>query len=187
MAQLAAAGHDVLGLSRADRFDVREKDAFRVEHPIDALIVNAGVQNRAGTLAELDFPAVLDTFDVNALGPMRVLRALLPNLRHGHRRLVVFLSSRMGSFGEYGGANMYAYRASKAALNMFVRCVADELGPEGFCCVALHPGWVRTDMGGIDATLSPEESVRGMLNVLGQLDGSANGQFLDQTGQKLPW
>ena len=187
MTQLAAAGHDVLGLSRADGFDVRKEDAFRVERPIDALILNAGVQNRAGTLAELDFPAVLDTFDVNALGPMRVLRALLPNLRRGRRKLVVFLSSRMGSFGEYGGGSMYAYRASKAAVNMFVRCVADELAPEGFCCVALHPGWVRTDMGGSGGLIDVEESVSGLRQIIDRDQLSDSGRFFAYDGTEIPW
>ena len=185
--QLEAAGRDVVGLSRADGYDVHDGKAFRMERPIDALILNAGIQNRAGRLADLEDRAVLDTFDVNAIGPLRALRGLLPNLRAGRRKLVAFLSSRMGSFGEYDGPNMYAYRASKAALNMFVRCIADELRPEGFCCVALHPGWVRTDMGGPEATLSPEESVRGMLDVLGRLGPAETGSFLDHRGEILPW
>jgi NAD(P)-dependent dehydrogenase (short-subunit alcohol dehydrogenase family) len=185
VAQLEAAGHEVIALNRADGYDVRDESAFDLDQPLDAVILNAGIQNRAGSLADLDFDSMLDTLDVNALGPLRALRALLPNLRRGGRKLVVFLTSRMGSFGEYDAPNMYAYRASKAALNMFVRCVADELAPEGFTCIALHPGWVRTDMGGPEATLDAPRSVRGMLKVL--QNRPRNGVFVDWAGNELSW
>ena len=185
--QLRAAGHEVRGLSRADGYDVRDEAAFRLDGAIDALILNAGVQNRAGRIDDLDFESIAETFDVNALGPVRVLRALLPNLRAGRRKLVAFLSSRMGSFDQYDAPNMYAYRASKAALNMFIRCVADELAPEGIICVALHPGWVRTDMGGDTATLGVEQSVQGMLKVLNREEPLLPGSFLDYRGEILSW
>lgn len=183
VAQLGGAA-DVTALSRSDGFDVKDEGAFRVDGPVDVLVVCAGVQNRAGSLADLDFDSIRETFDVNAIGPLRVIRALRPNLEAGNRRLIAVLSSRMGSFGEYDGPSMWAYRASKAALNTFVRCAADELGGGGFTVVALHPGWVRTDMGGPDAALSTEESVRGMLDVLSRAE---NGQFLDHRGHVLPW
>jgi len=187
VAQLAADGRDVAGLSRADGFDVRDEDAFSFDRPIDVLVVAAGVQNRVAGVEELDLQAVSDTFDVNTLGPLRVVRRLLPRLRAGNRRVIVFLSSRMGSFGEYDGPSMYAYRASKAALNMFVRCIADELEPDGFTCVAVHPGWVRTDMGGASAPLTAAESVAAMRALIDGLGPPDNGRFLDLHGRPLPW
>jgi NAD(P)-dependent dehydrogenase (short-subunit alcohol dehydrogenase family) len=189
--QLGARDGHVIGAARPelDVTDDASVAAFAESlqgRPVDVLINNAGRQNRASTLEEFDFPEQLDTLDVNALGPMRVLRALLPNLRAGRAKKVVHVTSRMGSFLHFG-ANMYGYRASKAALNMYHRCVAEELAPGGFVCIALHPGWVRTDMGGSDATLGVEESVAGMLQVIDRLGPGDNGAFLDYTGSPIGW
>jgi NAD(P)-dependent dehydrogenase (short-subunit alcohol dehydrogenase family) len=189
--QLAARGDAVISARRPE-LDVTSDAgvaAFAAGlhgRPVDVLINNAGRQNRAGSLTDLDGGDLLDTFDVNAVGPLRVTRALLPNLRRGRLKRVVHITSRMGSFGHFG-ADMYGYRASKAALNMLHRCLADELGREGFVCVALHPGWVRTDMGGPDATLGVAESVAGMLRVIDGLAPRDNGAFLDHAGARLPW
>lgn len=205
--QLLARGDTVIGTAR------RPRDAWGLRHlgaeveeldvaddksvarfarrlagrPVDVLINNAGRQSRLGALESLDFDSLADTFQVNALGPVRVTRALLPNLRTGRRRHIAHITSRMGSFGEFDVGNMYGYRASKAALNMFHRCIAEELGAQGFVCVLLHPGWVRTDMGGHEATLSPKESVTGMLKVIDGLSRRDNGAFVDYTGADLPW
>ena len=188
--QLEARGDTVHAAARpdVDVTDAASIEAFaRDLGPIDVLLNNAGRQYRAGALAELDFDELRDVFDVNTFGPLRVQRALLDNLRQGGRRLVVQMTSRMGCFGEYDAPNMYGYRASKAALNMFHRCVADELAPEGFTCVAMHPGWVRTDMGGPTATLSTEESVAAMLKVIDGLSADDNGRIVDWEGKPLPW
>jgi NAD(P)-dependent dehydrogenase (short-subunit alcohol dehydrogenase family) len=155
--------------------------------PVDVLINNAGRQYRTAGIEQLDFNELRDVHDVNALGPLRVLRAFLDNLRAGERKLVVHVTSRMGCFGEYDGPSMPGYRASKAALNMFHRCIADELGPEGFTCIALHPGWVRTDMGGAEATLGTGESVDAMLALIDTLGPDRNGAILDWEGNALPW
>ena len=155
--------------------------------PIDALINNAGRQYRVGRLEELEFAELKDVFDVNTFGPLRVLRALLPNLREGSGKLVVNITSRMGCFSEYDGSSMWGYRASKAALNMFHRCVADELGAEGFTVVALHPGWVRTDMGGANAAVSPDESVAAMLKLVARMGDEHSGRYFNGLdGEPLP-
>jgi len=185
--RLASLGARVESLDVSDADSVSECAARLRGVPIDLLINNAGRQNRAGRLADLDFGDVTDTFEVNTFGPLRVLRALLPNLRAGRRRHVAHVTSRMGCFGEFDGANMYAYRASKAALNMFHRCVSAELGAEGFVCVALHPGWVRTDMGGPDATLGVGESAAALVQLLDGLGPAHHGRVLDWEGRVLPW
>ena len=205
--QLLARGDTVIGTARRpdaawglrdlgaeveelDVADDRSVAAFArrlAGRPVDVLINNAGRQNRLGALESLDFNSMAETFQVNALGPLRVTRALLENLRAGHRRHIAHITSRMGSFGEFDAGNMYGYRASKAALNMFHRCIAEELGAQGFVCVLLHPGWVRTDMGGHEATLSPVESVTGMLRVIDGLSRRDHGAFVDHTGAELPW
>ncbi|MHC4957393.1 MAG: SDR family oxidoreductase [Planctomycetota bacterium] len=188
--RLEARGDRVIPLARP-AIDVRDLHHIaaraRDAGPVDVLINNAGRQYRASGLEQLDFNELRDVYDVNALGPLRVLRAFLDNLRAGQRRLVVQITSRMGCFGEYDGPSMPGYRASKAALNMYHRCVADELGPEGFTCVALHPGWVRTDIGGAEATLGVEESVDALMPLIDGFTPDDNGAILDWEGNVLPW
>jgi NAD(P)-dependent dehydrogenase (short-subunit alcohol dehydrogenase family) len=154
--------------------------------PLDVLINNAAVGDGVDSIRDADFDNLARFFQVNTAGPLRMVKALLPNLERGRRRTIVNLSSGLGSISQNNGG-WYEYRASKAALNMSVRTVAAELAPERFIVVALSPGWVRTDMGGKGATLSPEESVRAMLRVIDELTPRDNGKFLDHRGRELPW
>lgn len=155
--------------------------------PIDILINNAGVFDRSDVrIDQVDFEKMEQTFAVNSLGPLRVVQALLPNLRAGQRKLIVSMSSQLGSI-ENSDGRWYAYRASKAALNQFNRILSVELGPEGFVCAVLHPGWVRTDMGGPGASYSPQESVRGLVGVIEKLGPQDNGRFYDFKGNPIPW
>lgn len=161
--------------------------------PVDVLINNAAVQGGQQSMATLDLGVVQRCFEVNSLGPIRVVQALLDNLRGGESKLIVNITSQLGSLGlnfpegrrPVGGYT--AYRTSKAALNMLTQNLARELGGEGFTCVLLHPGWVRTDMGGPHAPVSPRDSVRGMLRVLDRVSPDDNGRFLDFEGKTLPW
>lgn len=163
---------------------------------VDVLINNAGVRliegaDRLGGFAQAPW---LKTLTINTLGPALVTQALLPNLRAGRQRKVVSLSSRLGSLGGGGGANSgggegsyAAYRVSKTALNQVNRCLAAELGPEGFACVVLSPGWVRTDMGGEGARDTPDEVARQIADLVDRLGPARNGAFLDRAGQVVPW
>lgn len=157
--------------------------------PIDLLINNAGqgVGLEPGSLGALkidDFDRVLQ---VNAIGPVRVTQALLPNLRAGAGKTIVGISSGLGSLDWNRSGGFYGYRESKAALQMFMRSLAAELKPEGFICIALIPGWVKTDMGGPDAPLTPQESVAGMRKVLDGLKPEDTGKFWSHDGTIVPW
>lgn len=155
--------------------------------PIDILINNAGIfRGRGQELENLNFDDIIDSFAVNSIGPLRVTQALLPNLRAGKEKRVVSVSSRLGSI-ELNSGGMYAYRASKTALNQLNKSLSSELGPEGFTCLVLHPGWVQTDMGGSRATYTAEESVRGMMRVINKSTRKSNGRFMDLEGNELPW
>ncbi|MDX1736129.1 MAG: SDR family NAD(P)-dependent oxidoreductase, partial [Halioglobus sp.] len=148
---------------------------------------NAGVGGEAGgSIASTDFEQLAMVFDVNSTGPMRVTQALLPNLEAGEGKTVVQISSVMGSIAGNGGG-YYGYRASKAALNMLNRSLATELGKQGFVCVVMHPGWVKTRMGGSAAPVEVPDSVAGLLRVIDGLGASDNGRFLDYQGKELPW
>jgi NAD(P)-dependent dehydrogenase (short-subunit alcohol dehydrogenase family) len=155
--------------------------------PIDLLINNAGISGRGGRLAGLDIEEVARVLEVNTLGPMRVTQALLPNLRAGEKKTVVGISSGLGSIaGNTRGGN-YGYRESKAALNMFTRTLAADLRDEGFIAIAMSPGWVKTDMGGENAQLEPEQSIAGMRQVIEGLTAEQSGRFLNWDGTEVPW
>ncbi len=155
--------------------------------PLDVLINNAGVLGSKKPLTELDFQELLRTFDVNALGALRMAAALLPTLRRGTTRRIACMSSRAGSIADNGSGGAYAYRLSKAALNMAVCNLAVELRPEGFTVLALHPGWVRTAMSDPTAPRSPEEAAHDLLQLIDSARPEDTGRFLDFRGQPVPW
>jgi NAD(P)-dependent dehydrogenase (short-subunit alcohol dehydrogenase family) len=183
---------DELGV-RVMQLDVASQDSVEAlavalgDEPIDLLINNAGIFPRVGKLDEIDFDDYNRTLVVNTIGPVRVTRALLPNLRGGELKMIAGLSSNLGSIAENERGNFYGYRESKAALNMFTKTLAAELGPEGFTCIVLTPGWVQTDMGGPNAALTPAESIAGMKAVLDRLTPADNGTFWSYNGSQVPW
>ena len=185
--ELRATGARVLQLDVTDGDSIAALAQSLDGQPIDLLINNAGMMGHTGASFEkTDFTKIGATFAVNTLGPMRVTQALLPNLRAGKHRTVLSISSVMGSIaGNQGG--YYGYRSSKAALNMMNKSLALELADEGFTCVVLHPGWVKTRMGGEGAQISTEESVSGLLEVIAGLGPEDNARFLDYRGQEIPW
>lgn len=185
--ELKATGARVEQLDVADAGSVASLAERLNGAPIDILINNAGMLNRAdSTLNTLDFDMMERSFQVNSLGPLRVTQALLPNLKAGTGKTVVSITSRLGSI-ELSNGGLYSYRTSKTALNQINKIFSSELASEGFTCVVMHPGWVRTDMGGASATLSKAESISGMLGVIENLSTASNGKFYNYDGQELPW
>jgi NAD(P)-dependent dehydrogenase (short-subunit alcohol dehydrogenase family) len=160
--------------------------AERVDH-VDLLFNNAGVYPREGALDTLDFAAMEEAFRINAVAPLRMARALLPLLQRGTGRRVINVTSLMGSIGDNSSGGSYAYRMSKAALNMATRNLAHELGSSGFTVIALHPGWVRTAMGGAAAPLEVEAAVSQILATVRGAEAKDHGGFLGADGRGLPW
>ena len=185
--ELAALGVRVMQLDVTDAASVKSLAEALKGTAIDILFNNAGVTGGGSTLEAMDIEGARTALDTNVLGPMRVTQALLPNLKAGSRKTIVSISSRLGSIARNESGGYYGYRESKAALNMFMRSIAVELKPAGFTCVAMSPGWVRTDMGGSSATLSPEESVRGILKVVDGLKPEDSGRFFGQDGPQIDW
>lgn len=178
---------------RLETLDVADPQSVQVfadrlaTEPVDVLINNAGYGVKDVALAGLDVESLAQFFQINSLGPLRVTLALLPNLRLGGRKTIVQMTSKMGSIADNTSGGCYGYRASKAALNALNKSLAIDLAGEGLTCVALHPGWVKTDMGGASAPQEIPESVAGMIGVIDGLDASRNGQFLDFEGNEVPW
>jgi NAD(P)-dependent dehydrogenase (short-subunit alcohol dehydrogenase family) len=185
--ELAALGVQVVELDVASAASVARLAGELEGQSIDLLINNAGIFPRSNTLEETDFDDVASTLAVNTIGPMRVTRALLPNLRRGSGKQIVSISSGLGSITDNDGGRFYGYRESKAGLNMFTRSLAAELDDEGFTCIVISPGWVQTDMGGPNASLTPEQSIRGMREVIAGLEPSDTGAFYNHDGSRLPW
>jgi NAD(P)-dependent dehydrogenase (short-subunit alcohol dehydrogenase family) len=154
---------------------------------VDVLINNAGVMGKMQGLEALEFDALLRTIDVNAVGALRVVSALLPLLRKGHGRKIAHITSGMGSIGDNTSGGAYGYRMSKAALNMASRSIAVDLRGEKIISVVINPGWVKTDMGGSGAPTPVEESVRAMMRLVDGLTLEQSGSFLDYRGHTWPW
>jgi NAD(P)-dependent dehydrogenase (short-subunit alcohol dehydrogenase family) len=181
------AGELVIGACDvADEASVRSW-AEGIPAPLDALINNAGVYTRASGLAETDLDEALKVYDINALGPLRVTRALLPQLRSGKGKRILHVTSGMGSIEDNSSGGSYGYRMSKAALNMASKSLSVELKGEGIASAVINPGWVRTDMGGPSAPTEVETSARGILKQLDGLDLDSSGEFLDYAGKRWPW
>ncbi len=147
---------------------------------LDLLINNAGVLNKDFT--EKDF---LNSFQVNAIAPFLLTRALLPYLSHGKNPQVVQISTLMSSIEDNGSGGYYAYRSSKAALNMITKSLSIDHPKIKF--LLIHPGWVKTDMGGEQAPLSPETSAQGLWKVIKNQSIEESGYFKDYRGNTLPW
>jgi NAD(P)-dependent dehydrogenase (short-subunit alcohol dehydrogenase family) len=191
--QLKARGADVVGVCRArspelEALGVRVECGIDVTEPayddIDLLIQNAGVL-LADSLEDLDPARVRAQFEVNAVAPLFLTRALAPRLRAGAK--IALITSRMGSIGDNGSGGYYGYRMSKAALNAAGVSLAHDLKPRGIAVVILHPGSVRTGMTGGQGMIGAQESVRGLLQRIDELRVETTGRFLHQNGDVLPW
>ena len=155
---------------------------------LDLLLNNAGIYgSRDETLDSLNPEDLHRVFEVNAIGPIRMAREFLPLLLRGNRPRIINMTSLMGSLEDNSSGGSWAYRLSKAALNMANRNLALELAPRGILSVVLHPGWVRTDMGGSHAPLALEDSVAEMVATIDRLTDEKSGRFIDRKGEELPW
>jgi len=152
---------------------------------IDLLINNAGVMGERGNPDIPDWDIIMSTFLTNAAGPVFVTKYLKTLLKKGSK--VVNISTLMGSIEDNSSGGYYAYRMSKAALNMASKNLNHELGVMDVTVLTFHPGWVRTDMGGSGANLSVEASVSEMLNVIESSGPEKSGTFLRFDGERLPW
>jgi len=156
--------------------------------PLDLMLANAGViGGRAQSFGAVDVEDVLETFRANALAPLKLAEALADNVARSERRVMAFQSSLMGSIDDNGSGGYYAYRLSKVSLNMIARGVARDLGGRGVLSVALHPGFVRTRMGGPGARISVEQCVEGQQKILDNLTKAQSGRFYNYDGRELPW
>jgi len=174
-------------LEVTDADSVAALGARLANETVDVLVHNAGViGGRRQDVGGMDYAAWLHAFDVNTLAPFRVTTALLPSLRRSPRPRVVTLSSQMGALAGAGGG-YYAYRSSKAAVNKVMQVLAGDLRRDGIVVCPVHPGWVRTDMGGAGAEISVEESADGLFALIESLTPAHSGRFWTWEGKEHPW
>jgi NAD(P)-dependent dehydrogenase (short-subunit alcohol dehydrogenase family) len=154
--------------------------------PIDVLINNAGI-HRSCTLGSIDKQAWLESFTINSIAPYEVTIHLLDNILQGSLKKVISITSKMGSIDDNTSGGSYIYRSSKTALNSIMRSLEHDLGHHGIATLTLHPGWVRTDMGGMGAWINVDESVAGMIKQIEKLNLSNAGRYVDYAGKKINW
>jgi NAD(P)-dependent dehydrogenase (short-subunit alcohol dehydrogenase family) len=210
--QYAASGQHVFATARAPA-QARELNALAKEHPnisvhaldvsrddspralaeelanesIDILINNAGWMGPSRQrFGEIDYAGMLETLNINTLGPLRVAEAFVEHVVRSERKLMVAITSGMGSISDSSGGS-YAYRASKAALNMSFHNLGLDLKNRGVIAIVINPGWVQTDMGGKHAPTTPEDSIGAMRRVFDKLTLADTGSFLNYKGGNYAW
>lgn len=171
---------DIANFSSIDQF------AKLFKKPIDILINNAGVYPDS-SVDHVDYKAWLDAFKINTLAAFKMTKAFLPHLKKGQLKKIASLTSKMGSIDDNSGGGEYIYRSSKTALNMVMKSLSIDLKPYDFSVITLHPGWVRTDMGGANGLIDVDESVAGMKRQIDKLTIRTSGQFIAYDGKKIPW
>lgn len=156
--------------------------------PLDMIINNAGIfQDEQMEETILDPELWLDEIMINAIGPVVLSQKLKENIMSGNDKKIIFISSQMGSIDDNYSGGYYFYRTSKSALNSAAKSLSIDWKADGISVLMLHPGWVRTDMGGSNAKLDIDTSVSKMLDVINSLDMGKTGTFLNYEGKKLEW
>jgi len=156
---------------------------------IDLLINNAGIYptSRRDGFGATDYDAWARAFHINTMAPLKMAEAFIPQVTKSHLKTFVTITSKMGSVADNRGGGSYVYRSSKAAVNMVMKSLAIDLESTGVISVLLHPGWVRTNMGGPNGLISTEQSVTGMRQVIDNLKTENSGEFYAFDGKVVPW
>jgi NAD(P)-dependent dehydrogenase (short-subunit alcohol dehydrogenase family) len=176
---------EVIEMDVSDPLEIARTRRKLEAEPIDILINNAGIGGPDRQSAtDMDFEGLEEALNINAIAPLRVATAFLPNVKAAKGKIIT-LSSQMGATG--ASADNLAYRVSKQAVNRLMRGLATELKPQGVPVLIVHPGWVKTDMGGDGAQLSPEQSAAQLLKLIDKFDIASTGKFLAWNGKELAW
>jgi NAD(P)-dependent dehydrogenase (short-subunit alcohol dehydrogenase family) len=182
--QVSVHSLDVSDFKQIDNLAMELRDTA-----IDVLVNNAGVygDSLGHGFGHLDYEVWTRTLKINTQAPVKMAEAFLPNLKRGEKKMLVSITSQMGSIADNGSGGSILYRTSKAALNAAMKSLAIDLEEQGIGVILLHPGWVRTDMGGEHALIEPSESIAGMRGVIENFTFAQSGAFLKYDGSALPW
>ena len=179
---------ELLELDLLDKDSIKSFCSELKDIPLDMIINNAGIfQDEQMEETILDPELWLDEIMINAVGPVVLSQKLKENIMSGNEKKIIFISSQMGSIDDNYSGGYYFYRTSKSALNSAAKSLSIDWKADGISVLMLHPGWVRTDMGGSNAKLDINTSVSKMLDVINSLDIGKTGTFLNYEGKKLEW
>jgi NAD(P)-dependent dehydrogenase (short-subunit alcohol dehydrogenase family) len=188
---VAAKSHGQVTVHRLDVKDFKQIETLAqelCEQPIDLLLNNAGVYGPQSIhLGHMDYTAWEEVLRVNTLAPYKMAEAFIENVARSHKKVIVSITSELGSISHNAAGSHVIYRSSKAGLNMAMKTLAIEVRKLGVTVAVLHPGWVQTDMGGPKAPLQVGESIRGMLKVIDALRLQDTGKFINHEGTEIPW
>ena len=154
--------------------------------PIDILINNAGIY-RSGSFNSVNKDSWVESFITNTIGPYEVIEHFLPNVLQGRDKKIISITSKMGSIDDNTSGGSYIYRSSKTALNSMMRSLTYDLKTHDIATMTLHPGWVRTDMGGPGGWIDVKESVSGMIDQISNLSLQNTGRYIDYDGKPIKW
>lgn len=174
-----------LNVTDFDQIDTLAKQLAGVA--IDVLINNAGVYGDKSAFGQLDYQAWSNTLAVNTLAPVKMTEAFLPHVQQGKNKIVAVVSSQMGSIADNSSGGSLFYRSSKAGVNAAMKTLAYDLARYSIGVLIFHPGWVKTDMGGINALIEADESVAGMRQIIEHFQLKQSGQFFKYNGEIIPW
>ena len=179
----------VHALDVTDHAQINQLAQTLSEQPIDLLINNADVYPpaRGHALGETDYAAWQQAFAVNTMAPLKITEAFIRQIARSELKTIVTITSKMGSIADNRGGGSYIYRSSKAGVNIVMKSLSIDLSPQKIIAILLHPGWVKTDMGGPGALITAEQSVTGMRRVIGNLTLQDSGKFYAFDGKEVPW
>jgi NAD(P)-dependent dehydrogenase (short-subunit alcohol dehydrogenase family) len=195
IAETAAGRLHIHRLDVADFHGIEELADKLDSTPIDVLINNAGtfgrfpfaLSNAEQAFGRSEYHDWADVYRVNVFAPMKMAESFVDHIASSEQKKLITISSTMGSIGTNSYGGFYVYRSSKTAVNSLMKCLAIDLAGRGITVLPLHPGWVRTDMGGPDAEIDVETSVAGMREVIDSVTMKDSGRFLDYLGAEIPW
>ncbi len=177
----------VHALDVADHAQIEKLAWLLIHESIDLLLNNAGIYTASHKDNNIDYEAWVHSFRVNTMASLKIAEAFATQIARSNKKIIVTISSKMGSIEDNSGGGSYIYRSSKAAANMVVKSLSIDLKPVGVIAVALHPGWVQTEMGGPNALISTTQSVSGMRHVINRLTLADSGKFFAYDGRTIPW
>lgn len=175
-------------LDVADRAAVARLARDLKGRPIDVLVCNAGIYGpRGANFGTTDYAIWDELMKINVMAPMALVEALADNVAVSKLKRIVMMSSGMGSIGDNNSGGAHMYRTSKAALNALAKGLAADLADRGITVITVSPGWVKTDMGGVGAPLTPKASIDGLRSVIKNVTLFDSGKFFSYDGTELPW
>lgn len=179
----------ILALDVSDHAQIERLAQELSDKPIDLLINNAGIYPKTDVngFGHTDYAEWMQVFRINTMAPLKMAATFATQLARSEHKIFVAITSKMGSIENNSGGGSYLYRSSKAAVNMVVKSLAIDLQSARITSIVIHPGWVKTDMGGPNALISAEQSVSGMRQVISNLSMADSGKFFSYDGQEIPW